>query len=225
MKTAQITMISVLLLATTMLSAGDESNRGWSGLSLNDLKASSDSSFDLLDADENGSITLDEIDILGEDTEEEMSEEELVSLRQRSRLISMYFWTDEEINVFEVGDTDGDGLMNQKEFDNIESSVRTHTLELGLKSLDGDKNGSVESTEFSAHLDNFEEWDTNGNGTVEREEIAGITDRNLHAQIRLRLARQAEREFRGASEETRRRYAEERRAMAERERAKDSTED
>ena len=218
MKKVLFSMVCLVLLATTGLNAETDTAKRWSGFSLNELETSSNRVFDLLDADKNGSITLDEIDLLKEDSEEPLSEEELVLRQRRLNLIGSYFWTEEEIETFSIGDTNGDGSMNKQEYDNLESNVRTHVLELGLQSLDNDKNGSVEANEFGAHLTNFEEWDTNSDGTIDREEIAGITDRRLLAEIRRRWA---EREDRGEEARERRAAERERRAAIEREQSED----
>jgi len=186
MKKALIFVISVLLLTSFSLQAQRASSSSWTGYSLNQLETFSSSVFELLDSDKNGSITLDEIDLLNEESDEELSEEDLVLQRRRMNLISSYFWTEEEINTFEVADTNGDGSLNREEYDDLEASVRTHILELGIESLDTDKNGSVEANEFSAHLENFDEWDNDGNGTLDRAEMREVSDRRFHTDIRSR---------------------------------------
>ena len=186
MKKALIIVISFLLLSSVSLQAQRSSSNSWAGYSLNQLETFSSTVFDLLDSDKNGSITLDEIDLLNEESDEELSEEELGLQRRRMNLISSYFWTEEEINTFEVADTNGDSTLDRDEYDNLEASVRTRVLELGIESLDTDKNGSVEATEFSAHLESFEEWDNDGNGSIDRAEMREISDRRFHTDIRSR---------------------------------------
>ncbi|MXW06551.1 MAG: hypothetical protein F4Z87_00115, partial [Gammaproteobacteria bacterium] len=186
MKKSVIFVVSLLLVTAATLQAQRSSSNSWAGYSLNQLETFSSSVFELLDSDKNGSITLDEIDLLKEEPEEPLSEEELALQRRRMNLISSYFWTEEEINTFEVADTNGDGSMDRAEYDNLESSVRTRILELGIESLDTDKNGSVEVKEFSAHLESFEEWDNDGNGTIDRAEMREISDRRFHTDIRSR---------------------------------------
>ena len=132
----------------------------------------------MIDADENGSIRLDEIDLLREESNEPLSIEELTLRGRRLGLIRHYFWTEEEINRFEVGDTNSDSAMTREEFENLSANIRTHRLELGLKFLDTNKNGNVEANEFAAHLDSFTEWDNDGDGSLNRKEIADIPDRN-----------------------------------------------
>ena len=214
MKKALIFVVSLLLLTTVFLHAQRGSNDGWAGFTLNQLETMSSGVFALLDADENGSITLDEIDLVKEESEEPLSEEELALRQRRMSLINNYFWTEKEINTFEVADTNGDGSMNRDEYANLESSVRTHVLELGIESLDSDKNGSVEAKEFSSHLDSFDEWDSDGNGTIDRAEMGEISDRRFHTDIRRRWAA---RESLG-EEELRRLVAQRERRAAERER-------
>lgn len=206
-----ISVVSLVLLTTASLHAQRSTSEEWPGFSLNQLETLSNGVFEQLDADENGSITLEEIDLLKDESEEPLSEEELVQRQRRLSLINSYFWTEQEIDTFKVGDTNGDGSMNRDEFDNLESSVRTRVLELGIESFDTDKNGGVEATEFSAHLQNFDEWDSDGNGTIGREELREIEDRRFLTDIRRRWAARGE----DLSENARRRLAA---AVAERER-------
>lgn len=221
MKQAVLFIVSLLLLTTVTLQAQRSSSDGWTGFSLNQLETMSNSVFTLLDADENGSITLDEIDFFKEESEEPLNEEEIVLRQRRLNLVNSYFWTEEEIDTFKVGDTNGDGSMNRDEYDNLESSVRTHVLKLGIESLDTDKNGSVESKEFSAHLENFDEWDSDGDGTIGREEMREISDRRFHTDIRRRWAARedlsGEARRRLVVERERRAAESERRATTERE--------
>ncbi|MYF02075.1 MAG: hypothetical protein F4227_03630, partial [Gammaproteobacteria bacterium] len=133
MKKVLIFVVSLLLLATVALHAQRGSNDGWAGFTLNQLETMSSGVFELLDTDENGSITLDEIDLMKEDDEEPLNEEELSLRQRRMSLINSYFWTEQEINTFEIADTNGDGSMNRDEYDNLETSVRTHVLTLGIE--------------------------------------------------------------------------------------------
>lgn len=214
MKKVLIFVVSLLLLTTVVLHAQRVSNEGWAGFTLNQLETMSNGVFELLDTDENGSITLDEIDLMKEEDEEPLNEEELSLRQRRMSLINSYFWTEQEINTFEVADTNGDGSMNRDEYDNLESSVRTHVLALGIESLDTDENGSVEAIEFSSHLDSFDEWDSDGNGTIDRAEMGDISDRRFLSDIRRRWAARA-----NLGEEGLRRLAAQReRRAAERER-------
>lgn len=218
-----LTTVILLVLCSTATTL--HAQRG--SFSLNQLETLSSNIFEQLDADENGSITLEEIDLLKEDPDKALSGEELVLRQRRLSLINSYFWTEEEIDAFEVGDTNRDGSMHRDEFDNLESNVRTHVLELGLKSLDKDKNGSVEANEFSAHLDNFEEWDANGNGAIDREEMGEISNRRFHTDIRRRwIANQEEHDRLDTALEQRVAVAErEARAAERKKRAADESEE
>lgn len=214
MKKVLIFVVSLLLLATVALHAQRGSNDGWAGFTLSQLETMSSGVFELLDTDENGSITLDEIDLMKEEDEEPLNEEELSLRQRRLSLINSYFWTEQEINTFEVADTNGDGSMNRDEYDNLETNVRTHVLTLGIESLDTDENGSVEAKEFSSHLESFDEWDNDGNGTIDRAEMGEISDRRFLSDIRRRWAA---RENLG-EERLRRLAAQRERRAAERER-------
>ena len=225
-KSLLISVVSLVLLATASLQAQRSTSEEWPGFSLNQLETLSNGVFEQLDADENGSITLEEIDLLKDESEEPLSEEELVQRQRRLSLINSYFWTEQEIDTFKVGDTNGDGSMNRDEFDNLESSVRTRVLELGIESFDTDKNGGVEAREFSAHLQNFDEWDSDGNGTIGREELREIEDRRFLTDIRRRWAARGE----DLGENARRRLAaaaaeRERRAAELKQRAADESDD
>lgn len=224
MKINLIFLTWLVLLATTMTShAQRASSESWGGFSLNQLENLSNGVFEQLDTDQNGSITLEEIDLLRTESVERLDEEELVLRQRRLSLINRYFWSAEEFDAFEVGDTNADGSMNRDEYDNLESNVRTHVLKLGLQSLDKDKNGSVETNEFSAHLDSFEEWDTDGNGIIDRTELREISNQRFLTDIRRRWT---SRENLG-EEELRRIVAERERRAAELQRraGSDKTED
>ena len=144
---------------------------GWSnqGVNIDELRNSSNESFDLLDADSNGRVTLNEIDF----DFDSMSEDEARELRRRANLAREKFmkWN-EEIDRFDIGDTNQDGVLDRDEHDDIEKNVRTHRLQLGLSRLDADKNGSVDRQEFSAHLNELEEMDADGDGFLSRKEIS-----------------------------------------------------
>lgn len=215
MKQAFIIAISLVLFATVTLHAQRDTADRWAGFSLSQLETFSNNAFEQLDADENGSITLDEIDLFKEDPEATLSEEELVLRQRRLSLVNSYFWTEQNVDMFEVGDINQDGSMNREEFDNLQSNVRTHILDLGIQSLDKDKNGSVEANEFSAHLDKFDEWDTNGNGTIDRGEMGDISDRRFLTDIRRRWsARELSQEERDRSAVALERRAAERKRRA-----------
>ena len=183
MKRAFLSLNAILLIGTLTVYAERVSTESSSGFSLKQLETSTQNVFELLDADENGSITLEEIDLLSEDSEKPPTVEALASRIRLLQQISHYFWTDEEINRFEVGDTNRDRSMSEEEFVNLQTNIRTHKLELGLASMDSDNNGSVEANEFAAHLKSFRDWDTDGNGLLDRGEIAEITDRIVQIEL------------------------------------------
>lgn len=163
-------------LSTSVIHAQQISNEESTEFTLHQLETATNSVFEMLDVNENGSITLDEIDLLMEDSDKPLTREELASRTRRLGLIGHYFASDEEINRFEVGDANGDGSMTREEFDNLGTNIRSHRLKLGLQALDSNKNGNVEADEFAAHLGDFDEWDTNGDGALNRREMAGIPD-------------------------------------------------
>ncbi|MDE0645917.1 MAG: hypothetical protein OXH84_06770 [Gammaproteobacteria bacterium] len=139
------------------------------GFNINELRESTNSSFDLLDADSNGRISLDEIDI----DFEKVTEDQVQTMRRRARVAQEKFmkW-DAEIDRFDICDTNQDGVMDRDEFDNEEKNIRRHRLQLGLDELDTDRNGSVDRGEFSAHLDSLEEMDEDGDGYLSRKEYS-----------------------------------------------------
>ncbi len=160
----------------------------WALADIDEVREAATETFKLLDANNNGSITLDEIDILEEliAGEESLPAEELAELRQRLNIVSRTFMhLEEEIDHFEIADTDLDGTLSETEFDEQEASVRTHILQLNLDSFDEDKNGGIEEGEFTAHLDDVEDLDTDGDGSLSRAELRGIENRRLLQEIRV----------------------------------------
>ncbi|MXZ43532.1 MAG: hypothetical protein F4Z01_00910 [Gammaproteobacteria bacterium] len=177
---------SLVLLVTASVHAQRTESEETPEFTLNQLETSIQHVFEMIDADENGSITLEEIDLLREDSDEPLTRDELVSRSRRLGLINHYFRTDEEINRFEVGDVNSDRSMTREEFENLRSNIRTHRLKLGLQVLDSNKNGNVEADEFAAHLEAFDEWDSDGDGALNRKEMSEIPE--LH-RIQIELNR------------------------------------
>ena len=192
--------IATLLLATITLVAQERERPAparslsadgfstWAIADIDEVREASKETFKLLDANDNGSITLDEIDILEElmEGEESLPAEELAELRQRLNIVSRTFMhLEEEIDHFEIADTDHDGTLSESEFDLQEASVRTHILQLNLDSFDEDKNGGIEESEFTAHLDDVEDLDTDGDGSLSRAELRGIENQRLLQDIRV----------------------------------------
>lgn len=177
MKLTPVVVVSTLvLLSTSVIHAQQKSNEESPEFTLNQLETATNSVFELLDVNENGSITLDEIDLSIEASDEPLSRDELASRIRRSGLISHYFATDDEIDRFEVGDINRDGSMTREEFGDLPANVRTHKLKLGLQALDSDQNGNVEADEFASHLGDFDEWDSDGDGSLNRKEMAVIPE-------------------------------------------------
>jgi len=176
MKTNTLSLAVTLLVTAALLSistTAQEREVRWQGFNIKDIRESSDEAFDLLDANDNGRITLDEIDI----DFENLSEEEARNMRRRVNLARGRFmkW-DAEIDRFDIADTNKDAVLDRSERENEDKSVRTHLLQLGLDELDTDKNGSIDRQEFGAHLADIETLDEDGNGYLTREELANAED-------------------------------------------------
>ena len=160
----------------------------WALADIDEVREAVQETFKLLDSNNNGSITLDEIDILEEliEGEDSLPAEELAELRQRMNIVSRTFMhLDEEIDNFEIADTDHDGTLSESEFNLQEATIRTHILQLNLDSFDKDKNGGIEESEFTAHLDDVEDLDTDGDGSLSRAELRGIENQRLLQDIRV----------------------------------------
>ena len=147
---------------------------GWFAASapIQDLRERSSKAFELLDENQSGSITLDEIDFTQMETDmSTMNPEELRQNSQRVRAIQSKFmsWS-EEVDEFEVVDTNNDGSWSKEEYESRSENLNRHRLELGIEQWDTDGNGAVELHEFNSHLDELELLDEDGDGTVSREE-------------------------------------------------------
>ena len=192
-------IVTLLLACTTLLaqererpaaarSLSADGFSSWALADIDEVRETSKETFKLLDSNNSGSITLDEIDILGEliEGEENLPAEELAALRQRFNIVSRTFMhLEEEIDHFEIADTDHDGTLSESEFELREATVRTHILQLNLDSFDNDKNGGIEESEFTAHLDNVEDLDTDGDGSLSRAELRGVENQRLLQEIRV----------------------------------------
>lgn len=192
--------ISTLILASITLMAQERERPAaarslsadgfstWALADIDEVREAAKETFKLLDANNNGSVTIDEIDILEEliEGEESLPAEDLAELRQRLNIVSRTFMQlEEEIDHFEIADTDHDGTLSESEFDLQEASIRTHILQLNLDSFDKDKNGGIEESEFTAHLDDVEDLDTDGDGSLSRAELRGIENQRLLQEIRV----------------------------------------
>ena len=186
-----LAVVGTVLMAATasaQSSSGSRGNWRWQEPTITDIRDQSTETFKLLDEDDNGSITLEEIDVasLSEEETAELTNEELRARRQRSSLASSMFlrWT-EDMDAFDISDTNGDGFMTREEFENRRATLRTHMLEEGIAIYDTDKNGSVELTEFSAKLADLEDIDTDGSGTLSRAELSKVDDNEVIRSIRV----------------------------------------
>ena len=178
----------VLTAATVSAQSNSRGNWRWQEPTITDIRDRSTDTFKLLDEDENGSITLEEIDLasLSEEETAELSNEELRARRQRSSLASsMFLRWNEDMDAFDISDSNGDGFMTRDEFENRRATLRTHMLEEGMAIYDTDKNGSVELTEFSAKLADLEEIDTDGSGTLSRAELSKVDDDEVIRSVRV----------------------------------------
>ncbi|MXZ56476.1 MAG: hypothetical protein F4227_04215 [Gammaproteobacteria bacterium] len=183
--------ITVLALGGLNASANESSKEGlefldqlgWfkQGAQIQELRDSSTEVFELLDENNSGSITLDEIDLTQFETDmmAKMNPAELQQNRQRINAIRSKFmnWS-EEIDEFEVVDTNSDGYWSEEEYEARRENLNLHRLELGIKQWDTDENGAVELHEFNSHLDELEMLDEDGDGTVSREEA--FKSKNSH---------------------------------------------
>ncbi len=143
------------------------------GSSITEMREQSTESFNLLDVDENGWITYDELLETAELFDEEDSQpENYRTHRQRFHSLQRKFLNrqDEDFNVFEVADTNQDGFLNEEEFEMREINIRNHRLKLAFDELDTNSNGSLDLIEFNAHLEDLENLDTDGDGRISMKE-------------------------------------------------------
>lgn len=192
-----LAVVGMVLLAGTVYaqsSSGSRNSWRWQSQepSINDIRDRSTEIFEVLDANENGSISLDEIDLanLTEEETAELSNEELRLRRQRSQLASsMFLRWNEDMDAFAISDINGDGFMTREEYENRRSVLRTHMLEEGIAIYDKDRNGSVELLEFNANLTDLEEVDKDGSGTLSRSELSKVDNRELMRSVRMSQSR------------------------------------
>lgn len=154
---------------------------------IDELREATKETFKLLDANNSGSITLDELDIMPKliEGEEGFTLEEAVNLIERLNIVPRLFMrVEEELDHFEIADSDQDGTLSKNEFNLREVTMRTHILKLNLNSFDKDKNGGIELGEFSAHLDEVDELDTDGDGNLSRAEISESENASLFLNVR-----------------------------------------
>ncbi|MYD45856.1 MAG: hypothetical protein F4W92_05835 [Gammaproteobacteria bacterium] len=189
--------IAILTLGGFSVSAQESTKKGleflestgWFKAStpIQELREQSTKSFELLDENDSGSITLDEIDITEmEDDMSKMNPAQLRENRQRIQAIHHKFmnWS-EEIDEFDVVDTNNDGYWSEEEFEARSDELNLHRLELGIEQWDEDENGAVELHEFNSHLDELEMYDEDGDGTVSREEAFKSKDGHVISDVLL----------------------------------------
>ncbi len=184
-------LIGTLIGLTTSAFTQDNQRQGrwqWPETNIKDLREHSTTSFDSLDVDSNGSLSIEEIDIadITDEEREKMSNTELRALRDRSNIAERVFmrWSD-DWDTFEIRDINGDGVMDREEYEQRDNTLRTHMLNEGIKEFDYDRNGSVELNEFNAHLDDLDDLDKDGNGSLSREELSKIDDDQLRHSVRV----------------------------------------
>ena len=142
------------------------------GAKIEDLRARSTTTFERLDENQSGSITLDEIDLSeSEEDTAKLSRFELRAWRHRSMLIERKFLRyDEETEEFEIVDKNDDGVLNKEEYDLRHETIRSRGVEFGWNKMDTDGNGGVELLEFNSFLDDLEQIDEDGDGTISSKE-------------------------------------------------------
>ncbi|MYF38932.1 MAG: hypothetical protein F4219_09280 [Gammaproteobacteria bacterium] len=79
---------------------------------------------------------------------------------------SKFLKYDEETEEFEIVDKNSDGVLNEEEYLMRYETILERGVEFGFNKLDLDKNGGVELLEFNKFLDDLEEYDEDGDGTI-----------------------------------------------------------
>ena len=151
---------------------GEHASGSISGTKIEDSRARSTTTFERLDENQSGSITLDEIDLsISEEEQAKMTRFELRAWRYRSMLIERKFLQyDEEMEEFELVDKNNDGVLNKEEYELRYETIRSRGVEFGWNKMDTDGNGGVELLEFNSFLDDLEEIDEDGDGTISEVE-------------------------------------------------------
>ncbi|MXW07895.1 MAG: hypothetical protein F4X56_02485 [Gammaproteobacteria bacterium] len=158
-------------------------------VNIEELRDSSRRIFELIDSNQSGSISLDEITHWSsEDDQERMNAVERDKALRRQQAISNKFMRrDRETEEFEIVDANSNGFVSEKEFDGREDSIRNHGLELGFQELDIDDNGGVELVEFNAYIDEIEQVDKDKDGsisTIEAVDLVFIENRTEYSEDR-----------------------------------------
>ncbi len=135
------------------------------GMSIDRIRELSSATFESLDGDRNGSVTLEELLHTPEDLNRN-------DARRRSNAIRVGFpSTKTRIDVFDASDRDNDGVLSRTEYEERARSVRIRSLELAFQAVDADEDGSVDVSEFNARVDRLAEWDANADGILGRSEV------------------------------------------------------
>lgn len=147
---------------------GEVASGSISGATIEELRNRSTKTFERLDENQSGSITLNEIDLSKTEEElAEMSRLELRAWRYRSTLITNKFLRyDGEAEEFEIVDKNNDGVLNKEEYEVRFATIQNRGVEMGFEEIDSDGNDGVELHEFNAFLDDLEDMDENGDGTI-----------------------------------------------------------
>lgn len=135
------------------------------GLSIDKINQESTAIFEYLDGDDSGTITVEELWNSPAD----------LGRREASRRMSAirigFPPVEAQVDVFDVSDTDGDGVLSKHEYEQRADSVRKHKLELAFKNIDSNVDGNVDLSEFNERADKLAEWDENEDGILGRTEV------------------------------------------------------
>lgn len=155
------------------------------GATIEELRERSTKTFERLDENQSGSITLNEIDLSKTEEEiAEMSRLELREWRHRSTLITNKFLRyDEETEEFEIVDKNNDGVLNKEEYEVRFATIQNRGVEMGFEEIDIDGNNGVELHEFNAFLDDLEEMDEDGDGTISAVEAKKSGSSMLYREL------------------------------------------
>lgn len=135
------------------------------GVSIDRIRELSSATFELLDGNSDGSVTLEELLNNPEDLNRN-------DARRRLNAIRVGFpSTRTRIDVFAASDRDSDGLLSRTEYEERARSVRIRSLELAFQAIDADEDGNVDVSEFNARVDRLAEWDKNADGILGRSEV------------------------------------------------------
>ena len=154
-------------------------------VNIEDLRDSSRKTFELIDSNQSGSITLEEVTYWSSEMEQvRMNAEEIDKWwRQQDEISNKFMRTDRETEEFEIVDANSDAVVSDQEFDMREDSIRNHGLKLGFQALDTDDNGGVELVEFNAFIDEIEQADENKDGLISISEAMYVGNRSLAQEI------------------------------------------